>query len=538
MEGISYEDTNQVTFDVPMEDTDDSCNTSVVSSPGPGRFYFNNEEDFFHQVEEDHPGTITELSLVSGGRTFSYLALGNVSEWDHSPVAEDDDAASPDSEAIAQSGTMPGDTLVARNTNIPIPRHLQHLYLHQWCLSSGKKGPKRQSKSYSVSLQWELGIGSELSRAPNGGNFYSNEFLISEEPDYNRKRFAFAEPHVKIVKDERFDRSLLAAKTPSLDQFIANCLSRSILQGTSVRWRLQKRRNHSKMGVQPTPDLRWVILSFATMPLRLPQDSQPHCSQSLRLRHLLPKHISQPAPEGEITILIRRLEAVLQRMETIEFPHRKAMEMFILALINRIIRHAEPALSIKANMTQVPLLRNRKTHVAIQTDLHCFDFARINAEGFYYQKSLSINLNEIRPDSHISIPYSDRYLMDSGANPAEWGIRRWGVPKKAVDLIAQISISLDGFFGTSTELELLIRELKNRHTGEIKPGDAVCCAVGIKQSLFGFRATSFSSYLKPNNPISASIPNMPLILMRSNLVSRWLPVISGVLDSYQSGQPL
>lgn len=542
MEGVIHGDTNQVTFDVPMEDTDNSRNASIVSNPGPVRFSFNNQEDFFDQVEEDDSGTTTEFSLVSEGRTFSYLALGNVSEWDQNPVAKDKSAALADAETIAQSGTMPGGavtTLTGRDRGILIPRPLQHLYLHRLSIPSAKW---QSTRSSDKPLQWELGIGSELLKSKRLG-LRTHEKTIRDDPDYNRRRFADAEPHLEIVKDARFDKSLLAPKTPSLDQLIARSLSRSILQMTQVCWSLKvssRGERRSKMLAPGTCDLRWVFLDFTKMPLRLPQDSQPHCSLGLPLRNLLHHCEYHPVLEGDVTILVRRLEALLQRMETMEFPHRKAREMFLLALINRIIRHAEPALSIKAHLPQEPRFQDilNRSKLQIEMELYGFDFAQVNSEGFCYKKYLIIDINNIRPDSHISVPYAERYLLDSGVDPAEWGIRRWGVPQRAADLVAQIAISLDGFFGSSIEHDHLIREMKNRHRGQIKAGLNLRGAVNCQRSLFGFLVEDVTSRLRPSGSTKAAIRNLPGITMQSTLVSRWLPVVSGILDAYQSGAPL
>ena len=214
-----------------------------------------------------------------------------------------------------------------------------------------------------------------------------------KDPHYNETKFDKAKI---VVKEEvRFDPALLTLTTNSLDYYLHGALS-------------QPPRNNGRFVVLEKRDKD--CLGRLTIELSGTSIASSIGGQSFQWR------VGSSAPGGqffeadpdEVQSLLDRLCYILQRLEPIVITNRYTRNRFLHAILNRIIRYANPTFKLKALIRSRYNVLQRRGIILLTFFLYGFTFTPTGVE-FYSLPSQIKLVNMLSEPPKISI--EDRYLI-------------------------------------------------------------------------------------------------------------------------------
>ena len=318
------------------------------------------------------------------------------------------------------------------------------------------------SVKFEAKLIFEIGIDRES--LGNNLDLIRQDYVLN----YNVRAFEISQPHISIIKDIRIDPTLLKPQLETVEQLIVDCMSRDVLQKTKiVIFGARKFTNSSRDEEVKDP---WLI-RIRNGPFCIP--SRPVSGVWLLSLASITSDISCL---DDFQILVRRLEFLLQRMFRINFPSRSSRSNFLFVLVNRLIRHSDPPLSLKARLTYKPRPTWVNKRLEVVVPMMSFDLSKINTKDFVYERAFQVNPRLMTGISYINIPYESRYHLESSRPTSRMNARRKASVAQALSsqgfgsnysraerLAQQLAIVMEGFIGSPVQMEREIDELTWRH---------------------------------------------------------------------------
>ena len=297
-----------------------------------------------------------------------------------------------------------------------------------------------------------------------------------KNPRYNETKFDKAKI---VVKEElRFDPALLNLTTNSLDYYLRGALSHP--PRNDGRFQLLAKRDKDYLGR--------LTIEFSGTSI---SSSVGGKSFQWRVGSTAPGGQFFEADPDEVQSLLDRLCYILQRLEPIVISNKHTRNRFLHAILNRIIRYADPAFQVKALIRSRCNVDDRRGMLRFAFFLHGFTFTPAGVD--FYPASIVIkiaNISSKPPKTSIQ----DRYTITGTDCPEDLEdlatrralgqrhslihkterlselqgrLRDWNSTdrreqvKNALRLVEKMEYTFDGFVGPKSHLHRLAAEVRN-----------------------------------------------------------------------------
>lgn len=329
----------------------------------------------------------------------------------------------------------------------------------------------RQGLLFTSNLRWEP------TEKNKGGSKVSRS--IAKNPNYNTKKF---DAKITLKNEVIFDSSILDRESSalsdnidSLDHFLRQCRS-------------QPRQNNSRFQVAPEGRCnRGQNLVLWLDDSNLTTCGTPPGMISWNVGAMGPGQRFFQVDPNEIQTLLDRLCYILQRLKPIEFSDKQARSRFLFCILNRLIRHANPAFKLKAVITDSlsrqprKVLPNRSREDNLSLSVVGFEIKETKWELYRFVMSFTPSHLSSKP---IQVPFEDRYegiqlrdpeqSEDSASDPeslflsrrqrrahAQRRVLSVGPSVEQVRMLARkIMYTTEGFLGQSSTLQRIVEEMK------------------------------------------------------------------------------